>query len=206
MRGDTFDWADDASRLHLSVINGMGAGVNAAMLTALATNALRNARRAGLALEDQASLADQAIYSYHRGTQHVSVLLLELNLATGHLTAVDAGSPRLLVLRAGEVTEQRLDDQFPLGMFDGTIYRPQHFQLAPGDRVFVVSDGVYAAGAEAKRYGDTALDRFIRRTGGLAPLDAVRALLGELRAFVGGDLEDDAVAVCLDWAGPEKTA
>jgi hypothetical protein len=45
------------------------------------------------------------------------------------------------------------------------------------------------------------LHRFIRRTGTLAPLQAVRSLLGELRTFVGGELDDDAVAVCLDWTG-----
>jgi hypothetical protein len=37
-------------------------------------------------------------------------------------------------------------------------------------------------------------------------LDAVRAILGELRAFAGADLVDDAVAVCVDWYGPDARA
>ncbi|WP_089158460.1 PP2C family protein-serine/threonine phosphatase [Micromonospora sp. NBS 11-29] len=203
VRGDSFDWSDDGDRVWLAVLNGFGEGVAAALLTSLATYALRNARRAGLALPDQASLADQAIYAQHRGTQHLSVLLLELDLATGALSAVDAGSPRLIRLRAGEVAEQVLDQQFPLGMFEGTDYREQRFQLARGDRLFVVSDGVLDATAEQVRYGEAALDRFLRRTGPLAPLDAVRSLIGDLRAFVAGDLVDDAVVVCLDWTGPQ---
>ena len=41
----------------------------------------------------------------------------------------------------------------------------------------------------------------MRRSHAAAPLEAVRSLLGDLRAFVAGDLVDDAVAVCLDWTG-----
>ncbi|MEO3821870.1 PP2C family protein-serine/threonine phosphatase [Plantactinospora sp. B24E8] len=202
VRGDSFDWADDTRRLWLSTVNGMGEGVGAAMLTCLGTNALRNARRAGLELADQAALADQAIYSYHQGVQHLSALLLELDLATGQVTAVDAGSPRLLLVRDEEVHDEPLDDQFPLGMFDGTIYQSQRFDLLPGDRLLIVSDGVFNATSRSARYGETALHRSARRTRSLAPLEAVRSLLGDLRAFVGSDLVDDAVAVCLDWTGP----
>ncbi|HEY6596084.1 MAG TPA: PP2C family protein-serine/threonine phosphatase [Asanoa sp.] len=205
VRGDSFDWAEDGNRVWLSTVNGSGEGVAAAMLTSLATHALRNARRAGVELADQAALADQAVYAYHRGAQHLAVLLLELDLATGVVTAVDAGSPKLLLLRAGDVEDVELEAQLPLGMFDGTIYRPQHFQLRPGDRLFGVSDGVYEAvtsGSPAQEtYGQAALARFVRHTRTAAALDAVRSLLGDLRAYVSGDLIDDAVAVCLDYGG-----
>jgi hypothetical protein len=49
------------------------------------------------------------------------------------------------------------------------------------------------------------MDRFIARTRAMSPLDAVRSLLGDLRAFVSADLIDDAVVVCLDWTGPTPT-
>jgi serine phosphatase RsbU (regulator of sigma subunit) len=203
VRGDSFDWAEDRSRLYLSVLNGMGEGMGAALLTSLATYALRNARRAGLDLADQAALADQAVFAQHRGQAHVSALLVELDLNHGMVTAIDAGSPRLLALREGEVREQQLDAQFPLGMFETTDYTPQRFSLRPADRLFVVSDGVTDALDQASaRYGDAALHRFIRRTSSLAPLQAIRSLLGDLRAFIGdAEPDDDAVAVCLDWTG-----
>ncbi|WP_433263739.1 PP2C family protein-serine/threonine phosphatase [Micromonospora vinacea] len=203
VRGDSFDWSDDGERLWLSTINGTGEGVAASLLTSLATHALRNARRAGLSLADQAALADQAIYDLYRGEQHLSALLMELDLRSGMMTVVDAGSPRLVLLRDGDVTEQPLEAQFPLGMFEATDYHEQKFPLERGDRVFVVSDGVVEATGQQVRYGETALDRFLRRTGPMAPLDAVRSLIGDLRAFVAGDLVDDAVVVCLDWTGPQ---
>ncbi|MER7588739.1 PP2C family protein-serine/threonine phosphatase [Micromonospora sp. NPDC127501] len=203
VRGDSFDWSDDGERVWLSTINGTGEGVAASLLTSLATHALRNARRAGLSLADQAALADQAIYDLYRGEQHLSALLMELDLRSGMMTVVDAGSPRLVLLRDGDVTEQPLEAQFPLGMFEATDYHEQKFPLQRGDRLFVVSDGVVEATGQDMRYGETALDRFLRRTGPMAPLDAVRSLIGDLRAFVAGDLVDDAVVVCLDWTGPQ---
>ena len=206
VRGDSFDWAERDDRLYLTVLNGMGEGVNAALLTALATYALRNARRAELELADQASLADQAVFAQHRGTAHVAALLLELDLHSGEVTAIDAGSPLLMILRDGEVLDQRLDAQFPLGMFETSEYVPQRFSLNSGDRLIIVSDGVVdAANTASARYGEAALRRFVRRAGSLAPLQAVRSLLGDLRTFLGdSNLEDDAVAVCLDWTGPGR--
>ncbi|XVV14021.1 PP2C family protein-serine/threonine phosphatase [Actinoplanes sp. CA-131856] len=203
VRGDSFDWAEHDGRLFLSVLNGMGDGVQAALLTALATYALRNARRAGIGLADQAALADQAIYAQHRGAQYASALMLEIDLSTGEVLAVDAGSPRLLLLRDGVVTEHKLTAQFPLGMFEDTDYRVQGFTLRAGDRLMIVSDGVFEAVTGSGRYGEAALARFVRRTRSLAPLQAVRSLLGDLRTHLGdAELEDDAVAVCLDWPGP----
>jgi serine phosphatase RsbU (regulator of sigma subunit) len=200
--GDSFDWSEHEGRLYLSVLNGMGGGVSASLLTSLATHALRNARRAGIPLADQAALADQAVFGEHRGERHVSALLLELDLAGGELTVIDAGSPRLLLLRDGAVEDLSLEAQFPLGMFEGSDYAPQRFSLRTADRLFIVSDGVVEATEAAGRYGDVALARFVRRTRVMAPLQAVRSLLGDLRSFLGhGELEDDAVAVCLDWTG-----
>ncbi len=69
VRGDNFDWSSDAHRLTLSIINGMGDGIHASLLTHLAVGALRNARRAGLPVADQARLADQALYAQHHGDQ-----------------------------------------------------------------------------------------------------------------------------------------
>jgi serine phosphatase RsbU (regulator of sigma subunit) len=202
VNGDSFDWAEHEGRLFLSVLNGMGAGVSASLLTALATHALRNARRAGIPLADQAALADQAVFAEYRGERHVSALLLDLDLAGGELTVIDAGSPRMLLLRDGAVEDLPLEAQFPLGMFEGSDYVAQTFPLRTADRLVIVSDGVAQAAAAAGRYGDAALTRFVRRTRAMAPLQAVRSLLGDLRSFLGsGDLEDDAVAVCLDWTG-----
>lgn len=91
--GDNFDWSATADHLMLYVTNGMGEGIEASLLTNLAINALRNARRAGLPIADQAALADQAVYAHYRGRSYLSVLMFDFDLATGRASVVDAGSP-----------------------------------------------------------------------------------------------------------------
>ncbi|MGW5616612.1 PP2C family protein-serine/threonine phosphatase [Streptomyces sp. NPDC003877] len=201
--GDNFDWSASADRLSLYVTNGMGEGIEASLLTNLAINALRNARRAGLSLADQAALADQAVYAHYRGRCYLSVLMLDVDLATGLVRAVDAGSPRLLRLRAGTVERVAFEAQLPLGMFEETDYVAQEFHVEPGDRLIFVSDGVYdVASPGGETYGDAALARAIQSTRLLPAAEVPRALLRELTGHRGRpDPDDDALVVCLDWRG-----
>lgn len=201
--GDNFDWSATADHLMLYVTNGMGEGIEASLLTNLAINALRNARRAGLALDDQAALADQAVYAHYQGRCYLSVLMFDFDLATGRAKVVDAGSPQLLRLRGGTVERVTFEAQLPLGMFEETDYVAQEFRVEPGDRLVFVSDGVYAvADRKGEAYGDIALARAIQVTRLLPAAEVPRAILRELTGHRGRSLpDDDALVVCLDWHG-----
>ncbi|MFE5889754.1 PP2C family protein-serine/threonine phosphatase [Streptomyces sp. NPDC056468] len=208
--GDNFDWSADADRLMLYITNGMGEGIEAALLTNLGINALRNARRAGLSIADQAALADQAVYAQYRGDAHLSVLLLDLDLRTGRLQVIDAGSPQMLRLRGRTVTAVEFDEQLPLGMFEETDYVVQQVvEIEPGDRLVFVSDGVYAVAAPGggEQYGERALARAIVSTSLLPAAEVPRAVLRELAGHRGTPVpDDDALVVCLDWFGPRQAS
>ncbi|MGW1618811.1 PP2C family protein-serine/threonine phosphatase [Streptomyces sp. NPDC002172] len=202
--GDNFDWSATSDRLMLYVTNGMGEGIEAALLTNLAVNALRNARRAGIAIEDQAALADQAVYAHYRGRRYLSVLMLDFDLTTGRAGVVDAGSPQLLRLRAGAVERVPFEAQLPLGMFEETDYVAQDFAVEPGDRLIFVSDGVHAVHSpKGETYGERALARAIQSTRLLPAAEVPRAVLRELAGHRGDAVvaDDDALVVCLDWRG-----
>ncbi|MEU6812819.1 PP2C family protein-serine/threonine phosphatase [Streptomyces sp. NPDC046831] len=205
IHGDNFDWSVSADRLMLYLTNGMGEGIEASLLTSLGINALRNARRAGLPLADQAALADQAVYGHYHGRAHLSVLMLELELSTGRMQVVDAGSPRMLSVRDRAVTAVSLEQQLPLGMFEETDYVSQEFQLRPGDRLMFVSDGVYAVAAPGgEHYGERALTRAIASAGLLPAAEVPAAVLRELNGHRGSaEPDDDALVVCLDWFGKQ---
>ncbi|MEU8732783.1 PP2C family protein-serine/threonine phosphatase [Streptomyces sp. PB17] len=201
--GDNFDWSATADHLLLYVTNGMGEGIEASLLTNLAISALRNARRAGLPLADQAALADQAVYAHYRGRRYLSVLMLDFELATGRVSVVDAGSPRMLRLRDGVVERVELEAQLPLGMFEDTDYVCQEVHAEPGDRLLFVSDGVYGvASPKGEAYGDASLGRAIQATRLLPAAEVPRAVLRELKGHRGqSSSDDDALVVCLDWLG-----
>ncbi|MGW4560939.1 PP2C family protein-serine/threonine phosphatase [Streptomyces sp. NPDC004561] len=201
--GDNFDWSATADHLTLTVTDGMGKGIEAALLTSLTVGALRNARRAGLALADQASLADQAVYAQYGGKAYVSTLLLRFDLATGAVDAVDAGSPQLFRLRSGHAERIELEAQLPLGMFEETDYVEQSFQVEPGDRIIAVSTGVHGArSAAGDLFGEAALRQILSATRPGPPHEVARAVVsGLIEHFGSSDLVSDAAVVCLDWRG-----
>ncbi|MBO2441760.1 serine/threonine-protein phosphatase [Actinomadura nitritigenes] len=204
--GDNFDWTASRDRLTLTVSNGMGTGTSAAALTHLAVSALRNARRSGADIAEQAVLADQTVYGLHRGERSVGTLLMEFELATGRVRAVDAGSPKLYRMR-GNVTEAiEFDEQLPLGMFGDSRYAVEEFTVEPGDRLIIISDGVHAAlSPSGQAYGAVALLQAMRDTRLQEPPEAVRTLIRHYIAhYEGGEPADDAVIVCVDWTGPAE--
>ncbi|MFJ8815179.1 PP2C family protein-serine/threonine phosphatase [Amycolatopsis thermoflava] len=203
IRGDNFDWSTSADQLILTVSNGMGEGIDASLLTNLAVNALRNARRAGGPLTDQAMLADQAVYAKYRGQAHLATLLLRFDLATAEVEVIDAGSPRLWRLRGGEAEPLVFDRQLPLGMFEDTHYGSEHFRIERGDRLILVSDGVYAAAA-ADRVDDqlAALAEAMHATRELPAAHVPSAILGHMSRYRDNTAaHDDSTVVCLDWHG-----
>lgn len=202
--GDNFDWSAARDTLMVSVTNGMGEGTTAALLTQLAVGALRNARRSGGDLTEQCGLADETIFRHYGGRQYVATLLLSIDLTTGVVTAVDAGSPVIYRLRNGAVDHVSLDRQLPLGMFGDTPYTEERFTLKPGDRLVIVSDGMHAAhlpGVDTE-YAAEFLMRDLGDSRLQPPADAVRTLLQQfVERHRGTQLADDAVIVCLDWKG-----
>ncbi|MFF8731947.1 PP2C family protein-serine/threonine phosphatase [Streptomyces sp. NPDC015171] len=206
--GDNFDWSTSADHLTLTITDGMGQGIDAALLTSLAVGALRNARRAGIGLADQACLADQAVYSQYGGKRYASTLLLRFDLATGTVCAVDAGSPQLYRQRGTTVERVELEAQMPLGMFEETLYEEQTFQVEPGDRLVSISTGVHGPrSATGEAFGEGVLRQILSATRQTSPHETARSVVAGLLEHVGGEgLLADATIVCLDWTGRDAQA
>ncbi|AEV87536.1 protein phosphatase [Actinoplanes sp. SE50] len=199
--GDHFDWALSGDRLALTVLNGAGQGLEAAILTATAVNAMRNARRCGADLIEQAELASDALHARYGGGLHAATVLLEVDLVSGWVEAVDAGSPHCMIGRGNDISQVRLEQQLPLGMFGEAHYEIERFRIEPGDRLLVISDGVHAAApGGGPTFGESALLSALRGTRLQPPAEAVGTVMRGLREFhAGAEPEDDAVTVCLDW-------
>jgi serine phosphatase RsbU (regulator of sigma subunit) len=199
--GDHFDWTLTGDRLTITVLNGHGDGLDAAVLSTVAVNAMRNARRSGANIVEQAELASDAVYARYGGAAHAATLLLEIDLVGGRVEAVDAGSPRAIIAREREIRTVQLEQQLPLGMFAETRYETQRFLLEPADRLLVVSDGVHAATPGGRPpYGESGLVTALRRTRLQPATEAVGTVMRGLREYHAGvEPSDDAVTVCLDW-------
>ncbi|MCA1825026.1 MAG: PP2C family protein-serine/threonine phosphatase [Mycobacteriales bacterium] len=197
--GDTFDYSLARDQLHLSVTDAVGHGVNSALTATLCVGSLRNSRRQGANLLEQAATTNDALLANNFGPaeEHFATALLgRLDLRTGSLEVVNAGHVAPYLAREGEVTALDLPANLPLGMFAETTYRSTMVPLAVNDRVVVVTDGMLERAAASLD-----LRVHIRETRELHPREATRALADLVLAASGGVLADDAALVVLDWHG-----
>lgn len=200
--GDTFDIAVDVGVLWISSIDAMGHGLHAGVTSGLTISAVRNARREGGGVADQAAAANEALLRLWEGERFATVLLLRVDLATGEVEAVNAGHPPARRLSGTAVETLRLAVDVPPGLAGNATYRAQRFTLAPGDRLVALSDGVTAAAVDGGApYGDERIDRDLAAMGGRTAAEVVRTVGWQVLSHAGDRLRDDATIVCLDWEG-----
>jgi serine phosphatase RsbU (regulator of sigma subunit) len=194
--GDTFDFSLDRDALHLSMTDAMGHTMDAALLATVLVGALRNARRRGVGLAEQARLANDALAEQAGESQFVTGLVVRIDLARATAGIVNAGHPPPLRLRAGQVERVHLEADRPFGMEMGGGYRVQALQLEVGDRLMFVTDGMLERDAERMNIAailTAGMDMHAR--------EAVQHLTQAVLQASGGQLRDDATALCLDWHG-----
>jgi serine phosphatase RsbU (regulator of sigma subunit) len=194
--GDTFDYALDRDSLQVSVTDAVGHEVGAALLATLLVGSLRNERRRGLGLGDQAGNANDALTAHSASGQFVTGQVMRVDLHTREAQIVNAGHPFPLRLRAGRVEEIELAIDLPFGIETGTQYRLQQFPLEAGDRVVFVTDGMQERNAASL---DVAAA--LAASADLHPREVVHELGQAVLRATGGVLRDDASVVCLDWYG-----
>jgi serine phosphatase RsbU (regulator of sigma subunit) len=194
--GDTFDFAMERDTLHLSMTDAMGHAVNASVLATVLVGALRNARRAGVALGEQARLANVGLGDYTGWADFVTGQVARIDLRTQIATIVNAGHPLPLRLRNGHVDSVALQADPPFGTVRGVEYRVQRLPLEPGDRLMFLTDGMTERSAAA-----VDLEALVAAGAEMHPREAVQHLVHALLEATGGTPEDDATVMCLDWHG-----
>jgi serine phosphatase RsbU (regulator of sigma subunit) len=219
--GDTFDYTASRDRLTVSLIDAVGHDVEAAMLATLAISAMRKARRDGGDLCDQADAAQEALIRYGEVEDYATGVIIEIDLnsskqdppapaggqadeelpLSGVIRArmLNAGHPWPRLVRNGELTHIELTPDPPLGFDDQRLhgdYTAHGVELEPGDRVVILTDGMYERSAESFD-----LDDHLVRTADLHPRNAVQAIASAFREHVCSQPEDDATFLILDWHG-----
>jgi serine phosphatase RsbU (regulator of sigma subunit) len=194
--GDTFDFSMERDTLHLSMTDAMGHEVGAAVLATVLVGALRNARRAGAGLAEQARLANAGLCDFARSGGFVTGQVARIDLRAGTATIVNAGHPRPLRLRDSRVEAVDLEADPPFGSMQGHEYRVQRLPLRPGDRLMFLTDGMLERNAAT-----VDIEALLAAGAEMHPREAVQHLLQAVLEEADGELTDDAAAMCLDWHG-----
>lgn len=194
--GDTFDFSLDRDFLHLSMTDAVGHGIEASVLATVLVGALRNGRRAGVTIAEQAERANAGLAKHTRDGEFVTGQLARIDLGRGSATIVNAGHPPPLRLRDGVVTHIELEADPPFAIFERHSYREQPLELMPGDRLLFLTDGMLERNA-----AKVDIASLLVQSASMHPREAVQHLIRALREATGGELQDDATVMCVDWLG-----
>src|SRR6478752_4595841 len=123
--GDTFDFSLERDHLHLSMTDAMGHSMDAAILATVLVGALRNARRAGVDLAEQARLANAALAEHAPPGGFVTGQIARIDLRAGVTTIVNAGHPPPIRLRDGTAAAVLLEADPPFGAVAASTFRVQ---------------------------------------------------------------------------------
>jgi serine phosphatase RsbU (regulator of sigma subunit) len=200
--GDAFDYSLNGDMFAFAILDAMGHGVHSTLASTLALGGFRHGRRRGLELAVIAEQMDDALAEQFDGECFVTGHLCQLDVGTGVLDWVNAGHPAPLLVRGPKVVgELNVDPCLPLGL-GIRVTEVGRTRLQPGDKVLFYSDGVVEA---RPRGGDQyGFDRLVDDVeeflgGGLLVAEILRRLVRRLRDHRGGELEDDATLVFLEW-------
>jgi serine phosphatase RsbU (regulator of sigma subunit) len=194
--GDTFDYSIDREHLYVSISDAVGHSTQAALLATIAVGSLRNSRRVLASLAQQADQVNAALLQHARDDQFVTGQLIRIRLEDGTGELVNAGHPPPRLLRDGRAAALDIASGLPFGLEDvsSTV---QTFQLRPGDRLLLLTDGYLERNAVR-----VDVERILTETVDRHPRQIVQELARRVLDATGGKLRDDATAVCIDWLGP----
>jgi sigma-B regulation protein RsbU (phosphoserine phosphatase) len=208
--GDLYDAMRlDARRLMFCIGDVSGKGAPAALTMARTLGVVRSAARqlaeAAPDLPDPGAilaLANEELVTANETQTFVTVLLGTLDVETGEGLVCVAGHDPAVLLAEGAAPRLLTPAarQPALGMMEGIRYRSEALRLAPGEGLFLYTDGVTEAEDQAGAFYTR--DRLLARLAGLggspAPEAAVRAVMQDLEGFAGGAAQsDDITALAL---------
>ena len=194
--GDTFDFSLERDTLHLSLTDAMGHTLDAALLATVLIGSLRNTRRRGVSLAEQARTANRALSRYAQDGAFVTGQLVRVDLSEGTARIVNAGHPAPVRVRDGRAERVPLKTEPPFAARAGADYQVQTLPLEAGDRLMFITDGMLEGNA-------TAVDvcSIMTACSHLHAREAVQQLTRAVVEACGGELRDDATALCFDWHG-----
>ena len=206
--GDFYDFFFyDEDHLVLVIADVSNKGVPASLFMMASKIMIGTYARRGTSPAEILTSVNQELCRINRSRMFVTVWLGILDIPSGVLTCSNAGHQRPVV-RGSDGIFRILKDKHGLvvAVRARSKYSDYQIQLAPGDAIFVYTDGVTEANnADGEFYGEDRLEAVLNRTAGSAgssPEVILRTVKEDVDAFV-GEMEpfDDLTMLCLVYNG-----
>lgn len=208
--GDVYDVQRlDEDHIGLWIADVVGHGVPAALLTMFVKAALptKEIDHRGYRIippdESLKRLNDEMIARATGQSRFATACYALLNCRTGKLQVSRAGHPHPLILRADGQVEY-LEPEGPLlGVFEDEPFELQCYQMHPGDRFMIYSDGFETCFAENDTHDTTRYRDEFARLGDASPQQAMRMIQQIIDAQPGSLHQVDDLTVVMAGVSPQ---
>ncbi|HOZ00610.1 MAG TPA: SpoIIE family protein phosphatase [Candidatus Syntrophosphaera sp.] len=198
--GDLFDyfWIDE-NHFCFAIADVVGKGVAAAMTMTMATTFIR--REAAVAVQPPEILGrlNSFLAAHNLESDFVTMILGILDTRTGSLIFSNAGHVPLYLLSKGRgVSKFSTTHATALGFFENIRIGSENVQLAPGDEIVLVTDGISDTMNEQEEiFGTDRLVDILENLPNPSPETAAQAIFSEVRAFAdpAGQTDDITILV-----------
>ena len=196
--GDWFDVIENPDGIWLTLADGLGDSTRSAAASAVALGALRASRRSGAPPSGALMVMHQTLREMPGPRAEMTALIARWDPGAKALEVFNCGHVEPVILRE-DGSAQPLKGSSAHGLGGRSTPKPAELSetLHGGDRLLLVSDGVIESGRGQAGLGTGGLVEAASRTGRGSAADTVREVHRAVLEASGGDLSDDATAVCL---------
>jgi phosphoserine phosphatase RsbU/P len=201
--GDFYDFpAQTEGWLAATIGDVSGKGVPAALFMAKLISDLRAVAQRHCGPAEILHALNTELAGQSRRGMFVTLQYLLLDATLGAVRVANAGHipPLWRHAATGAIERCELDGGPPLGILAGVTYPQTTLQLAPGDQLLLLTDGILdVTDAAGQPFG---YDRLIAALRAAGPAPLVASILDEVLAFtVGAPRRDDLTLLALTWCG-----
>ena len=201
--GDFYDfYFMGQDRMLFLVADVSGKGVPAAMFMMRVKTLFKSIVQTGKPLARVFNEANDALCEGNSSSIFVTIWAGEINTRTGLLTYVNAGHNPPIVWHGGKVEYLKSRPSLVLGVMPGMRYRVDELQLAPGDMLYLYTDGITEQpNAAGELYGEERLLKLL--TDCACRHDAaLGAVLADVRRHAAGvEQADDCTQLMFRYRG-----
>ena len=206
--GDFYDFfLVDDDHICLVMADVSGKGVPAALFMVIAKTLIKNRAQLGESPAEILKNVNEQLCEGNEAELFVTVWLAIIEISTGRGVAANAGHEHPAIRRADGNYELVVYRHSPaVATMEGIRFREHTFELNPGDRLFVYTDGVpEATNARNELFGADRMLEALNADSGAAPDVLLANVRKGIDAFVGDAPQfDDITMLGFSYVGPES--
>ena len=203
--GDFYDfYLLNEDTLGILIADVSGKGIPAAMMMMQAKTLISSLANSGINVDEIFTRANDTLCEHNDANMFVTAWMGILNLKTGLMTYVNAGhNPPLMRRNDGQFAYLESPAGFVLAGWEGFQYRRQELQLAPGDQLYLYTDGVTeATDLQESLFGEEKLLAALNEYEGNEPQAMCDKVKQDVDRFVGEAPQfDDITMLSLTYKG-----